>query len=352
MQDKERFGREIAESVARLPEELELPEQEYDFILRLLKLRSSERPVTKLICTHPWLDGAFGDMLVPPMLDPVTPKASFRGDSLSPSLSGKSLGAMTPTSVDVSKVVISQRERHMLEVDTERSGHSLHLPPLEPATPSVGRARKLLNTSDAATPTAPNGSLFHPNGAAANNSSFHSPASRVDASNAANGAGAPNGAITLQTVGKAASEPNRSGKDRDSVQNNGTSPRSIHFENDRNSLIRSASCNGLLAERGRLQSVSEHDTTDGPDSLDPQDKHDFAAGGVSVDNANANSESAFTNRRLASKEMELSPLLTRGLSGENLDGNNNNNGANANGKQLPRVTIDPVAKQLFDGSKT
>jgi hypothetical protein len=305
MQDKDRFSREILDCVTKLPEELLLPEHQYDFILRLLKLRSSDRPVTKTICVHQWLDGAFDEYsLIPPMLlDPTTPKGgrlSERELSLSPSLSSKSLGSMTPTPVDMSKVMISQRERHMLEVDTVKTGLSLHLPPLEPQTPSVGRAKKFLN----------NDKLFPSNDSGKESS----------CDNGSSLFSSPNGNAN---VTKTASEPgvtlNRSGKDREMV-----SPRSlVHFD-DRSSLIRSASFNGLAESRSRLQSVSEHDSSDQID-----------------DNGHESSVDAGV-RRLSSKEVVISPLLARRASEEKSDG--------SSGSHSSRASDDPLAKQLFDAS--
>ena len=149
MQDKDRFSEEISNSVVRLPNELSFSATQNDFILRILKLRSSERPLSRQICVHPWLDGAFDEEMTPPssLDNPSTPKAmSTRAEMLSPSLGSISSPAMAANSLAIKDMVISQRERHMLEVDTEKTGHQLHLPPLEPSTPSIGRARKFLNS--------------------------------------------------------------------------------------------------------------------------------------------------------------------------------------------------------------
>lgn len=149
MQDRERFTQEIEDSVQRLPSILNFSEELNDFILRIMKLRSSERPVTKAICLHPWLDGVFEeewsalDVLASPMYSMKARTESFASPSV---------GSL-PTESPVIDVNMSHRERHMVEQDTEKSGLQFHLPPLEPKTPSVGRARKLLNpTNDFASP--------------------------------------------------------------------------------------------------------------------------------------------------------------------------------------------------------
>jgi hypothetical protein len=323
MQDKESFGREISACVTRLPDELVLPDNQYDFILRLLKLRSSERPITKAICTHQWLEGAFDGILVPPLMDPTTPKHSFRGDGgLSPSLSGKSLGSVTPNTVDVSKVMISQRERHMLEVDTERSGHSLHLPPIEPATPSVGRARKFLNNERIFTPTSSESSGKDAGGSNSNSNNNGTLSSSSSATALGKSASEPNGSLT-PPVEKKFKEAN--------------SPRSIRFEENTNSIVRSTSCNGLLVQqesRTRLQSVSEHD--------DSNNDLDSANNSLRPGENQNGVDSAI--RRLTSKETEVSPLMTRTGSGDNSDG--------SNGSESSRTSVDPLAKQLFDGANS
>lgn len=228
LMDKDRFTADITDTLDRLPNQLPFSEGLNDFMLKFLRLHSSERPLTTSICLHPWLDGAIerewvataqkphillphatsasggmvtllntgstgsaaahhlhshsngslsintsnsnilggGGLLAP--LDAVFPTGN--ASAASPNKNGLTLATplkrtsskrekelintMTPTATGkpthftFSNLAISERERHLIEMDTEKTGHCVHLPPIEPVSPTVGRFRKILQDDE------------------------------------------------------------------------------------------------------------------------------------------------------------------------------------------------------------
>ena len=65
LQSKEAFTVEISDTVDKLPLALTFDQLLNDFIMQLLVLNPDNRPKTRNICMHPWLDGAFDALLAP-----------------------------------------------------------------------------------------------------------------------------------------------------------------------------------------------------------------------------------------------------------------------------------------------
>jgi serine/threonine protein kinase len=163
LQDKDGFTREIEETVQQLPQHLHFTNDLNDFILRFVRMRSSERTTAKKICAHKWLDGAFDDILheLNSSSNRVKSYSVDSGDSteFSPPCSpGNSLNYMSHAQQNpqvqeknslqlqdaLKHLEVDDRTRHMLEDENQHHGHHFHLPPIEPQTPSVVKARKLL----------------------------------------------------------------------------------------------------------------------------------------------------------------------------------------------------------------
>lgn len=199
LQDKSKFTEEIAHAVKVLPEHLaaSLPAELNEFLVPILKVRSSERPNTEQLACHEWLEGKvldgslsdekeddletrFGTMNLDGLSNP-SKSISIRIDTLgdgydsrgngslapSPSMSSSSLrdgrgqspGVVDPLVLRNASQAMEGRARHHLEAhnhpDESNTGggtsahHEIHLPPIDPPTPSVGKARKFLNRDDA-----------------------------------------------------------------------------------------------------------------------------------------------------------------------------------------------------------
>ena len=115
-----------------------------DFVLKILSLRTGERVSARHLIMHPWLASERDDSFELTELGISIP---------SPSLSrSNSFGVLhqissSPLNHDiVQSFEVSGRERHLIEEFNVNTGHThdIHLPPLEPPTPSVGKARKML----------------------------------------------------------------------------------------------------------------------------------------------------------------------------------------------------------------
>ena len=199
LQDKGKFTDEIGTAVAALPEHLEanFPADLNSFLLALLKVRSSERMNTEEVVKDAWLEGMvlsaqlgdedeqetqFGTLSLeipgpstPLMLEVGSPSHTMglRTGVPSPSIHG---AALSQRSAEVDKSVLrnasqamegrarhhllahnvnsdsSEKSKHTLSAEGSALGgkgttthHEIHLPPIDPPTPSVGKARKFLN---------------------------------------------------------------------------------------------------------------------------------------------------------------------------------------------------------------
>jgi len=211
LQDKERFDDMIKTTVKGLPDALEFPKDLRDFVLQFLRIRSSERPDILQICRHPWVaedmkrvlgdltgqqsalsadEGEDEDHPAPPLRVPDSPSQHV--------MSSHSRHVSRTGSVNITSIVkavgasFSERERRMVEdhnshvqqaeakglLETASSAHdttttaildaiaavelsintkeahhtTIHLPPIEPQTPSVGKFRKILKKAEEALP--------------------------------------------------------------------------------------------------------------------------------------------------------------------------------------------------------
>lgn len=202
LQDKSKFTEEIGLAVKALPDHLaaNLPADLNNFLVPILKMRSSERPNTEQLAQHDWLEGkvldgplsddkeddletGFGTMNMDELSSPSksisiridAPDYEGRGHSAAPSPSmsssslrdsrGQSPGVVDPLVLRNASQAMEGRARHHLEAHNHPGGnatngashssknntahHEIHLPPIDPPTPSVGKARKFLNRDDA-----------------------------------------------------------------------------------------------------------------------------------------------------------------------------------------------------------
>lgn len=152
LQDKSLFTKTIEETVGALPGHLDFTEDLNDFIMRFLELRSSKRPHIKSIATHSWLQGR---LLEDVMTGGRGSKLSIDGGqrpwsppSLSPSPSFNGINNhISQESIAAAYENVSERERKVLEEffsSHNPDGEHMHLPPITPATPSIGAAKKIL----------------------------------------------------------------------------------------------------------------------------------------------------------------------------------------------------------------
>ena len=116
-----------------------------DFVMRTMNIRSAERADTKHLIMHPWLASERDDNFDLSDLGLNIPSPSIsRSNSMNGILHQIS---SSPLNKDiVNSLEVSGRERHLIEEFNTSTGHAhdIHLPPLEPPTPSVGKARKML----------------------------------------------------------------------------------------------------------------------------------------------------------------------------------------------------------------
>jgi hypothetical protein len=187
LQNKEQFTVTISETVEQLPDLLRFSDDLNDFVLRFLEMRPVKRPSIRSLAVHPWLNGIMDDAISggsslaarlnggegngKSFSPPVSPCGSFSMDAndtfLSPNSSYKD-GSCTPTTTSssgtssggyVSQEVLkqaynnlSEKERRQMEeyILQRKNGNGLgvdnniKLPPIMPATPNIGHAKKIL----------------------------------------------------------------------------------------------------------------------------------------------------------------------------------------------------------------
>lgn len=199
LQDKASFTESIEDTLERLPNALRFSSGLNEFILKLLQLKSSKRPAIRSIATHAWLEGLMDAELaalraaklalssnhtdpfspqrsVSPNTEPkelkVTiqtvldsfPRLTFIIFPLSSAQLGSSSSNHGEDSNQSSKVDtevlkrafqnLSEKERKQMEEYILRhradapDANVKHLPPIEPPTPNIGHARKLLHKDD------------------------------------------------------------------------------------------------------------------------------------------------------------------------------------------------------------
>lgn len=178
IQNKEKFGAAIIEAVNRLPEVLTFSEELNDLASQFLSVKSSHRPSIANLLEHPWFTGdsaspmhggmrrsrtlsteGFVDLKIDVGSDFLSPSRSYdRDEPHSPlSMYGSppikyDPGIMISDQTDLIMESISVRERKMLEDHNKHSEvnhhHNYHLPPIQPETPSLKTARKILSKGD------------------------------------------------------------------------------------------------------------------------------------------------------------------------------------------------------------
>eukprot|EP01038_Epipyxis_sp_PR26KG_P006770 gene6770-9273_t len=223
LQDKEKFTKTIEEAVETLPDVLNFSPELNDFILKILQLRSSKRQSTPILSTHSWLEGSMDSELAKLRANkltvdiPLSPTRSpnnieplymnnFQSSSTSRSHSESFTGSgdisfnnfqVNPEFLKAAFDNLSEKERRHMEeyilahkgsIEFGESHHHLSLPPIEPATPSIGKAKKILRKGDELAHKAKelDGSVSHGNEfSTPNRSSFraHSPLPGVSENN-------------------------------------------------------------------------------------------------------------------------------------------------------------------------
>eukprot|EP00602_Paraphysomonas_sp_CaronLab_P001912 CAMPEP_0185020902 /NCGR_PEP_ID=MMETSP1103-20130426/3547_1 /TAXON_ID=36769 /ORGANISM="Paraphysomonas bandaiensis, Strain Caron Lab Isolate" /LENGTH=469 /DNA_ID=CAMNT_0027552089 /DNA_START=247 /DNA_END=1656 /DNA_ORIENTATION=- len=144
MQDKEKFGSEIITTTKNLPNVLYFSQALNDFIIAILKHDPAARPVARDICKLDWVGEKFADLppelTVPSMAEDVSKSSRKVVDSPVPS---KNL---------LKSAIMSNRERHLMQEYAHKGGQAhkgeVNLPPIEPSTPSLGKARKIMKKGD------------------------------------------------------------------------------------------------------------------------------------------------------------------------------------------------------------
>ena len=150
LQDKADFAKEIRLTIERLVDALSFSNELNELICKFLRLRSSLRPGIREVCSDAWFGGIInlGPSAVPSPMPQMSPSVTNRhsvygiedaegGTEVDPELLQKSFQSM------------SERERQMYEKHNEHivgddRHHLLHLPPIEPQTPNMQAARKIL----------------------------------------------------------------------------------------------------------------------------------------------------------------------------------------------------------------
>jgi len=154
LQDKAVFAKEIRLCVERLADNLSFSQELNEFICKCLRLRSSLRPTILELCGDVWL----GDGRVPECYEPsASEKVRITANNPNRhSLYGIE-DAVDNTEVDPEIIQksfssLSERERNLYEEHNKSlkkgDGHLLHLPPIEPATPNMQAARKILKKGE------------------------------------------------------------------------------------------------------------------------------------------------------------------------------------------------------------
>lgn len=154
LHDKGLFTQTIAETVGSLPDHLTFSEELNDFILRFVELRSSRRSNMKALASHGWLQGRLLEDIMAGANGLRTSKiladgTTFTPPTLSPSPSFYASTPVSQEAINAAYSNVSDRERKVLEeiisAHQQEDGEQLmHLPPITPATPNIGAAKKIL----------------------------------------------------------------------------------------------------------------------------------------------------------------------------------------------------------------
>jgi serine/threonine protein kinase len=144
MQDKVQFGNEISVNVERLPKILDFSPALNSFIMAILQVKPEERLTISAVCQLDWVSAKFEKINLAHSTVPDSPIASAKSDHHQ-SNAGNKKGLL--------QYALSNRERRLMEEYAKSGGHNaaggeISLPPIEPSTPDVGRARKILKKGD------------------------------------------------------------------------------------------------------------------------------------------------------------------------------------------------------------
>lgn len=171
LQNKEQFTSTIQETVEQLPDMLNFSSDMNDFILRFLELKPSKRPTVRTLGVHPWLEGVMDEAIAAGALAgrlygnegrPWSPPSISPSNSFS--IDSQDISSRTELSFNyrdgsfkdilVSPEVLreaynnlSDKERRQMEeyiLQKKNGDNSMKLPPIMPATPNIGQARKIL----------------------------------------------------------------------------------------------------------------------------------------------------------------------------------------------------------------
>lgn len=142
MQDKFKFGAEISATVKKLPEVLTFTPALNDFIVAMLKVDPMQRPIAKSACQLEWVTEKLAHLSH--LLAPANPAMeALRGNHFRPHVVDS---PMNTQSKSLLKNAMSNRERSAMKPQEGKG--EMALPPIEPPTPSIGKARKIMQKGD------------------------------------------------------------------------------------------------------------------------------------------------------------------------------------------------------------
>lgn len=151
LQDKEKFKETIEEKVGNLKDLLKFSDNLNDFVVKLLRIRSSERPTAERINGHAWLEGFTeksdnaNSMDSKDMQGGCSPHGSSMASPLKINIPSDE--DATAESEALSHLEVDNKTRSKLENTEGAKASNLHLPPIQPQTPNVSNARKILQPS-------------------------------------------------------------------------------------------------------------------------------------------------------------------------------------------------------------
>ena len=135
MQDKERFSKEIETSIGNLQVNLDFSDPMKSFVLRVLTIDTENRASAREISLHPWFEGALESAVYDEKVTGPVPVLMAQSGQL-----------QDPQIVDTT-AGLSNRERRLIQ-QYAANGEGVSLPPIEPATPSLRGARKILKSGE------------------------------------------------------------------------------------------------------------------------------------------------------------------------------------------------------------
>ena len=145
MQNVRRFGDEIETTVKLLPEELQFSPSLNQFIMRMLSLDPVARPSAGELCRLEWMKDKIGHL-------PIEFDMKLRSEPPVNSANHAKSSSRSPSNPNnMLKAAMSNRERQMMQEYVVKQGHhkgEVNLPPIEPTTPSITKARKIMKQGE------------------------------------------------------------------------------------------------------------------------------------------------------------------------------------------------------------